>query len=78
MHKVSSITREEALKKMVGIDENERRVRAISEFDMRLPNLSSISTKHWKIMISEDVRLKDIYPKPTMVWPLQAQAKKFN
>ena len=65
--KVRSITREEALKKVVRIDENEGRVRAIFQFDMRLPNLSSIFIKHWKIMISEDVRLKDIYPKPPMV-----------
>ena len=34
---------------------------------MRLHNLSAISHKNWEIMLSEDVRLKCVFPKHSMI-----------
>ena len=43
------------------------RVRAIFQYDRRLPNLSAIFTKHWRTMVAEDVRLKTAFPQAPMV-----------
>jgi hypothetical protein len=48
-------------------NENEGRVRAIFRFDMRLPNLSAIFKKNWQTMLSEDIRLKTVFPDPPML-----------
>ena len=34
---------------------------------MRLPSLSDIFRKNWETMLSEDIRLKSVFPKPPMV-----------
>ena len=65
--KIRSLDRTTALAKVVRVNENEGRVRAMFRFDMRLPNLSGIFRKNWQLMVAEDVRLKSVFPRPPMV-----------
>ena len=65
--KIRSLDRTTALAKVVRVNENEGRVRAMFRFDMRLPNLSGILRKNWQLMVAEDVRLKSVFPRPPMV-----------
>ena len=48
-------------------NKNQGRVRALFKFDMRMPNLSAIFTKHWRTMVSEDIRLLSVFPEPPMI-----------
>ena len=65
--KIRSLDRTTALAKVVRVNENGGRVRAMFRFDMRLPNLSGIFRKNWQLMVAEDVRLKSVFPRPPMV-----------
>jgi hypothetical protein len=55
------------LDKVVRVNMNEGRVRAVFRFDMRLPNLYAIFHKNWEIMVSEEIRLKSVFPQSSMV-----------
>ena len=66
-NKIKGLDRDETLAKVVRENVNEGRVRAVFRFDMRLPSLSSIFHKNWETMLSEDIRLKSVFPKPPMV-----------
>ena len=66
-NKIRGLDRETTLTKVVRADTNEGRVRAVFRFDLRLPNLSAIFHKNWDIMVSEDVRLKSVFPKHDML-----------
>jgi hypothetical protein len=66
-NKIRVLGRETTLMKVVRDNTNEGRVRAVFRFDLRLPNLSAIFHKNWEIMVSEDVRLNSVFPKPPMI-----------
>ena len=51
----------------VRVDKRKDRVRAVFRFDMRLPNLSAIFRKNWQAMVSDDLRLHPVYPKPPRI-----------
>ena len=34
---------------------------------MRLPDLSAIFRKNWKVMVSDDQRILTVFPKPPMI-----------
>ena len=54
--KVKDLRREDILKKVVQTEKNKNLVRAVFRYDMRLPDVSSILRKNWKIMVSDDIR----------------------
>merc|ERR1712218_332772 len=64
--KALKIPRSEALKRVVKKQETDRKVFSVL-YDPRLPKLSSIVTKHWREMVNNDSRLREVYPKPPMV-----------
>ena len=64
--KARSLDRSETLKKVEKTKENER-VRFITTFDPRLPDISRILKENHKVMIESDGRLKGAFPKPPMV-----------
>ena len=55
---------EKVVRADVGMQE---RVRAIFRFDRRLPDLSGIFRKNWKIMVEDDTRLLKVFPNPPMI-----------
>ena len=65
--KIRVLDRDKTLEKVVRVSDNEKRVRALFQFDLRLPNLSAIFRKNWQLMVSEDIRLKSVFPQTTMV-----------
>ena len=65
--KVDGLDRDQILERVVKVERNKKRVRAMFTYDRRLPQLSSIFNKHWKTMTEEDIRLKSIFKEPPMV-----------
>ena len=65
--RVKQLNRSDILEKVVRLDKIKDRVRAVFWFDMRLPNLSAIFRKNWQTMVSDDLRLHPVYPKPPMI-----------
>ena len=65
--RVKQLNRSDILEKVVRVDKSKDRVRAVFRFDMRLPNLSAIFRKNWQTMVSDDLRLQPVYPKPPMI-----------
>jgi hypothetical protein len=65
--RVKQLNRSDILEKVVRVDMSKDRVRAVFRFDMRLPNLSAIFRKNWQTMVSDDLRLHPVYPKPPMI-----------
>ena len=67
--RVKNLRREDVFQRVVrASEENQnRRVRAIFKFDQRVPNLSKIMHKNWQTMLSDDSRLKSVFPEPPMV-----------
>ena len=65
--KVDCLDRDEILDKVVKVEKNKKRVRAMFTYDRRLPELSSIFIKHWKTMTDEDIRLKTVFKDSPMV-----------
>ena len=55
------------LEKVVRIDQKENRVRAVFEYDRRMPNLSGILRTNWQTMVQEDQRLLKVFPQPPMI-----------
>ena len=65
--KARCLDRSEALKKVEkSVEENER-VRFITTYDPRLPNIGKILKENHKVMLESDGRLKGAFPKPPMV-----------
>ena len=65
--KIRELDRDQILSKVVRVSENEKRVRAMFRFDMRLLKLSAIFRKNWELMVAENIRLKSVFPQTTMV-----------
>ena len=36
-------------------------------YDPRLPNISDITTRHWRLMVSQEEYLKSVFPEPHLV-----------
>ena len=66
IQKALAIPRSEALKRVVKKQETDRKVFSVL-YDPRLPKLSSIVTKHWRVMVNNDSRCREVYKKPPMV-----------
>ena len=62
-----SLDRDEALKKVVREEEGTNRVKFITTYDPRLPQISQILTQNWKVMVESDKRLLKAFPKPPMI-----------
>ena len=67
INKLKDLWREDILEKVVQTDKNKNRVRAVFRFDRRLPDIASILRKIWKTMVSDDIRLLNVFPEPPMV-----------
>ena len=65
--RVRSMDRETMLRRVVRVDKQENRVRAVFKFDSRLPNLPALFSKNWKTMVNYDLRLLKVFPEPPMV-----------
>ena len=61
-----SVSREEALKKVVRQKSSDRPVLVI-QFDPRMPSLPRIVQKHWRSMISADPYLRQVFPLPPLI-----------
>ena len=62
------LDRNEALEKVVREEEQtSRRVRFVVEFDPRLPQISEILQRNWRVMVELDSRLETSFPNPPMV-----------
>ena len=48
-------------------DKGSKRVRYTTTFDPKMPDLSPILVKNWKVMVEEDQRLRTPFPAPPMV-----------
>ena len=65
--KARALDRNEALKKVEKSQEENDRVRFITTYEARLPNISRILKENHKVMLESDGRLKGAFPKPPMV-----------
>ena len=59
-----SLDREDAIKKVVREDKVDKRVRYTTNYDPKMPDLSPILVKNWKIMVEADQRLRTPFPSP--------------
>ena len=59
--------RVDMLKRVDKDNKNSGRVRAIFRFDRKLPSISRIMRRNWKMMVGDDVRLLKAFPEPPMV-----------
>ena len=67
INKAKAIPREEALKKVIrNQDQNKRRPVFSIEYHPALPALSKILQKHWRVMVTDPL-LKEAFPLPPMV-----------
>ena len=55
--RVRQLDRDSILEKVIRLDNNSDRVRAVFKFDRRLPSLSVIFRKNWQTMVTDDRRL---------------------
>ena len=67
LDRVRQLDRHVMLEKVERNDQREHRVRAVFEYDKRLPNLSGIMRKNWQTMVQEDKRLLKVFPQPPMI-----------
>lgn len=68
LDRVRLLDREVMLEKVVKVDQGmQDRVRAVFRFDRRLPDLSGIFRKNWQVMVEDDKRLLEVFPKPPMI-----------
>ena len=59
------LDRDNVLDKVIRQDNTNRsRVRYTITYDPKLPNISSILTKNWKVMVESDQRLSKAFPTP--------------
>ena len=63
--RIRSVSREEALKKVSR--EKEKRKCFITEYHPSLPPMGQVLKKHWSVMVERDRRLKDVFPRQSMV-----------
>ena len=66
IEKAVTIPREEAIKKVIWNHVPDRIVFSIM-YDPRLPSLSHILHKHYRTMVANDPKMKEVYHKPPMV-----------
>ena len=67
INKVKELRRLDILDKVVRKDKNSTRVRAVFQYDRRLPDISTILRKNWRTMTTDDTRLLKVFPEPPMV-----------
>ena len=65
IQKARKISRPEALKKVVKIQNSQRPVFTVS-FDPRLPSISKIVNRHWRTM-RQDPYLAQVFPQPPLI-----------
>ena len=65
IERARKIPRNEALKRVQSVKTSRRPVFVVN-FDPRLPAISAILSKHWRTM-TQDPRLKEIFPEPPLV-----------
>ena len=65
--RVRQLDRDSILEKVIRLDNNSDRVRAVFKFDRRLPSLSVIFRKNWQTMVTDDRRLLGPFPGPPMI-----------
>ena len=65
--KVRQLDRSKILHRVVRENSTCDRVKAVFRYDKRLPCLSAIFTKHWRVMVADDKRLVQVFPKPPMI-----------
>ena len=66
IQKATSISREEALRKVEKVLTSERPVFVI-QYDPRMPSISGIVQKHWRSMTYRDPKMKETFPLPPLV-----------
>jgi hypothetical protein len=64
--KARAIPRQKALLKVPRQPTNSRPAFVVS-YDPRLPNISDITTRHWRSMVSQEEYLKSAFPEPPLV-----------
>ena len=67
IEKARSLERSETLKKVEKCKDENDRVRFITAFDPRLPNIRRILKENHKVMLESDGRLKGAFNNPPMV-----------
>ena len=67
IEKARSLNRNKTLKKVEKRNDENDRVRFITTFDPRLPDLRRILKENHKIMVESDGQLKGAFPKPPMI-----------
>ena len=66
IEKARSVSREDALKKVV-TSKSDDRVVFVTHFDPRLPSIPSIVRKHYRSMVSQDFYLSQVFPSAPIV-----------
>ena len=64
--KARSIPRDQALKQVSRRKTNTRPVFVVS-WDPRLPSISDLTKKHWRVMLGQDPYLGEVFPDPPLV-----------
>ena len=65
IQKARNISRPDALKKVVRVQDSQRPVFTVS-FDPRLPSISKIVNRHWRTM-RQDPYLAQVFPQPPLI-----------
>ena len=65
--RISGISRQEALKRVEKETTKQGTRCFVTEYHPSLPSMGPLLRKHWSVMVERDTRLKEIFPKPSMV-----------
>ena len=67
LQKARAIPRAMAIRQVALAQSSSTRPKFVVSFDPRLPNITSITQKHWRAMRNMDSYLADVFPKPPMI-----------